>query len=359
MFGREQRDTMRFAHSAPPRSTLAPSPSVRKTAVNSEETHRKSGHESLSQSPPPRSTLAPSPTVRKAAVNSHEAHRKSGRESLASSIALLSRSTVSKQSSTKTRTREHFSDSGSSAEDSETQIQGAADKVKSNNDIKEQERKRGRTGISHMHVLTQTALQRAVVGSLLKAPVSENEKGNEKQEISNSDVESISAREKEKAKTRKKRESQELKDAADAMLMSSIQRLLQKSNPIQENDKQKKEENKIECEKGNTGATSRIELELLRTKIQNMELQHMVEMHEAHKIVLLAATQTAHQAAKEEAAHVKSPFAAVPQQLQQQNVAVSFAAQSRTPSLGVMIPRGSGRVERASAAGTPPPPLPL
>ena len=124
-----------------------------------------------------------------------------------------------------------------------------------------------------------------------------------------------------------------MKDAAEGMLMSSIQRLLQKSNPIQENDKQKKEAKKsggemepqIECEKGN----------------------------------LLAATQTAHETAKEEAAHVKSPFAAVPQQLQQQDAAVSLAAQSRTPSLGVMIPRGSGRVERASAAGTPPPPLPL
>ena len=120
-------------------------------------------------------------------------------------------------------------------------------------------------------------------------------------------------------------------------------------------------EPQIECEKGNTGtaATARIELELLWTKIQNMELEHMVEMHEAHKIVLLAATQTAHETAKEEAAHVKSPFAAVPQQLQQQDAAVSLAAQSRTPSLGVMIPRGSGRVERASAAGTSPPTVPL
>jgi len=220
-----------------------------------------------------------------------------------------------------------------------------------------------------MQVLTQTALQRAVVGSLLNAQVNENEKGNEKQEIFNSDTESMSAREKQKAKTRKKRESQDLKDAADAILMSSIQRLLQKSNPIQENDRQKKEANiHIECEKGNTGtaATAKIELELLRTKIQNMELQHMVEMHEAHKIVLLAATQTAHATAKEGAAQVKSPFAAVQQQQQQQQQrsaakdrAAKDTAQSRTPSLGVMIPRGSGRVERASAAGTPPPPLPL
>ncbi len=189
--------------------------------------------------------------------------------------------------------------------------------------------------------------------------MNENKKGNEKQDISNSDAESISAREKDKAKTRKKRESQKLEDAADAMLMSSIQRLLQKSNPIQENDKQGKMELQIQCEKGNTGtaATARIELELLRTKMQNMEMQHMVEMHEAHKMVLLAGTQTAHETAKEEAAHIKSPFAAVPQQLQQQNAVVSFAAHSRTPSLEVMIPRGSGRVERASAAGTPAPPL--
>ncbi len=106
--------------------------------------------------------------MRKAAVNSHEAHRKSGRESLASSIALLSRSAVSKQSSTETRTREHFTDSGSSAEDSETQIQGAVVQGKIINDIKKQECKRGRTGMSHMHVLTKTALKRTVVGSLLK-----------------------------------------------------------------------------------------------------------------------------------------------------------------------------------------------